>query len=237
MMVKINLGYEVVKVTDSKSKIRDLLDNYEHKKVCEFNAADIYYTKNKKAVIIPQEGVYAIIYSDIEKLNKHIIERSFPISELETNSIIEKEKECIEDINMYIYINYIKDKYHSKIDLNNIENTITNLNNVINKQNRDLSDYDLLSIGIYLSHLFSIENDTEWFLDTVFTLNTYWYPLQVSNDKQKYDLIGNIFKNYKNHGFIDLLYSYRVEKAKILGIKDILSDKYLLYTTKGIIRE
>ncbi|AXP80519.1 hypothetical protein CJ739_1430 [Mariniflexile rhizosphaerae] len=245
LIIFLAMNIQSFKVIDMQdSRINEMIDEAFKHEICYFNSATIHYLKSNEYLVTPSEGKYAILYSDLNLLKKHIEDKYFPIEKLESNSIYEVEKLNIEDIENkdITYINYILDKFNleqnKKINDCSIETQLNDLNDKINSYGcQNLSNYDILAIGIYVSHLFKIETSSSWQLNKVHTLNTYWTPSIISKENIKHDIIGNIFNTIYEHDFVDLIYSYRKEMAKFHGLKKPLSKEYLSYISTGILNK
>lgn len=209
-------NFEVLKTDDPQ--IRKLIQNSVSVEVCDFNQADIFHLSDGRYLIRPKVmGKYILLYNERELMDEHIKRKYFPINDFEVDEILEKERENIENIENSIgfYVKYIQLKFKLG-DLPLEKATIKILNEKVTTYGvKNLTDYDILSLSLFVNEVFRRETSTNWCTMKINTLNPYFQPLLTTKSgKILYVRIIRFIKEYK---ICDLELCYSIEYDRFTG--------------------
>lgn len=229
MILFMQQNYEVIKRSDKH--IIMLKKEIIETRLCDFNSARIYELKGNKYLLMPSIiGQYAILYHDKKVMDEHIKEKYFPLNDLETDSPYEPEKEKIENIedNIKIYVDYVVNKFELQSITSHTKSIDAHLEILTNKINKfglkNLTRYDIMSIGLYVDEIFRQNTKTNWYIEKILTLNTYWVPSLINSKGEKFSVTNNVFKSIDDYNFLDLNSSYKLEKDDFDGVLPLIGN-------------
>ena len=220
-MLNTQPSYEIIETSDPR--LEEMLDTRIRVEKCLTNSANIYHLGNDNFVIVPEIiGKYAILYYDRSTLDEHIENGHFPLPGPELDDILETEKENIVNIHSCIenYMKYVEERFDLDTNIKNsrVEDRLAHLNERVNSYKvTNLSDFDLLSIGLYVNEIFRIETKSGWSLTSVNTLNPYWIPSITSENGKNFNFFGKAYKSVKENQVLDIPTLYKMQKAYFLG--------------------
>lgn len=230
--MSIQKDYKLIKF--NSEEMHELIDKSISVEICDFNSASIFNLENGGLFLVGKvPDKYCILYNNSLVFEKHLENKTFPIPIGE--DIVEKEKYCIEDIfnNINYYIELINNEFDFQyFPEESIENNIKRLEKTIKLKDLDnLSEHNLLAIGLYLNELFRIKTESIWMTKKIFTINPYWYPMIKAKNGNQYDLMGRVIKSFKEDKEFNLYLIFKSEMAIYSGYKPF-SNEYLDYVYK-----
>ena len=218
---------EYILIQTGSTEFDELIKHAEFVEVCLFNSASIFKVNDDRFLLTSKVGSkYAILYNSKKTLDYHIQIKSFPVPK--DDNIYSSESDIFKNISdsIYLYENHINKKFGFVFDNNKTTyNNICDLSKIIQNE-KNLSDYDIISLSIFTSNLIIKRHDLQWKSKMIFTFNPTWYPLILNNTKNiEFDVLGTLSKLYRESKEADIKYVYIKAVNYFEGIK-INSDKY-----------
>ncbi len=212
--------------TDS-IEFSQIIDDVEFVEICLYNSAYIYETSDNKFLLVSKIGSkYALLYNTREDLDLHIDNKYFPVPV--DDNIFGSESDNFKNIadSICIYENHINEKFNFFFDdKKTIYHNLIELENIVNSYDT-LSEYDVISIGIYSSELFARKHNLYWESNLLFTFNPTWYPIIKDSTGKQYDILGRLIESYTDTKQVLIKHNYLRALAYFKNIRPV-SDEYL----------
>jgi hypothetical protein len=195
-------------------------NNWKIVKQIPYNQALVFAFSNGKFGIHPMAGNYDVICPNSIECDKIISSKHIDI-ERETDDPYETLKTQM--INLEFHEQAFYDTLSSLINIDlsiNNEYTLKLISDFLNNEintNKHINEKLSILINLYMLSKLKIKINGKYELDTVYTFNTYYYPLVSDNLNNKFSFQGSIQDQiYSKH--VDLVYIFRLALAESLGI-------------------
>ncbi len=197
-------------IQTESSEFDELIESAEFVEVCLFNSASIFKVYDNKFLLTSKvASKYAILYNSREALDYHIQIKSFPVPE--DDNIYRSESNFFKNISdsIYLYESHINKKFGFVFDNKKTTyNNICDLNRIL-QQEKNLSNYDIISLSIFISNLIVKRHDLQWKSKMIFTFNPTLYPLIFNKSKNlEFDVLGTLSDLHKESREADINYVY-----------------------------
>ncbi|HLN94342.1 MAG TPA: hypothetical protein VK183_01810 [Flavobacterium sp.] len=169
-----------------------LKDNSPPIKIMEPNQASLYALKDGSFILYPKyHGKYSILSSDLRTIEQMVITDTY-FEMAETDDIREVEQPAILEIATFSQSckGILEEQFSVSLDYDNLTSLDELDSKIRNYGLARLTKKEVFTIITYLDEFFHRNTDTDWFIEKIYTLKTYW----VNGLKSK---TGKIFSHYR----------------------------------------
>ena len=199
------------------------------------NDCNIYFLKGKY-ILYSSLSKYSLLFDKAEAIDNMDF-NNLPIG-IETDDVRETEQDKIWDIpnNISCYIDEIEKKFEIHLGFQDLKYLEDLDRKIYDYGIENISERDLFMISLYLDEFFRINTNTNWVIEKIFTLKTYWIPfIKDTNTNKEYSFYRAIFESYSDNesGCLNLTLNYLLQLADYKNLAP-LSKEYIEFINSNI---